>query len=120
MNLVDGWFSQLTMRCLRRVVFRSVWELVKSIREYIDVNNRDSTPFRWTKGAREIPPQMEIRKEALESGHQPQWFLQSCPCHPGTRPAAKFDGRNRLNHSHKNDSQRDALAAWDFKRRKLL
>jgi transposase len=54
LNLVEGWFSLLTRRCLQRGVFVSTDSLKAAILAYIDQTNRDPKPFVWTKSADEI------------------------------------------------------------------
>ncbi len=53
-NQVERFFGLLTDRAIRRGVFRSVAELEAAITAYIDANNRDPKPFRWTKTADDI------------------------------------------------------------------
>jgi transposase len=53
-NQVERFFGLLTDRAIRRGVFRSVAELEAAITAYIDANNRNPKPFRWTKAADDI------------------------------------------------------------------
>lgn len=53
-NLVERWFAELTNKRIRRGVFRSVQELEKAIREYIDAHNEAPQPFVWTRTADQI------------------------------------------------------------------
>jgi transposase len=53
-NQVERFFALLTERALKRGVFRSVADLEKAIRAYIDATNADPKPFRWTKTANDI------------------------------------------------------------------
>ena len=53
-NQVERFFALLTERALKRGVFRSVAELEKAIKAYIDATNADPKPFRWTKTADDI------------------------------------------------------------------
>ena len=53
-NAVEGFFSILTRRRLKRGVFKSVAELEDAIRRYIRAHNNTSKPFVWTKSARTI------------------------------------------------------------------
>jgi transposase len=48
LNQVERWFAKITDKKIRRGVFRSVKELVRSIEEYIECNNRNPKPFYWT------------------------------------------------------------------------
>ena len=54
LNQVERWFGLLTQRQLKRGVHRSVHQLEKAIRNYIDVANADPKPFVWVKTADEI------------------------------------------------------------------
>lgn len=54
LNAVEGFFSVITRRRIRRGVFRSVTELEDAIRRYIRDHNRHAKPFVWTKSAKEI------------------------------------------------------------------
>jgi hypothetical protein len=53
-NQVERFFALLTERALKRGVFRSVADLEKAIKAYIDATNTDPKPFRWTKTADDI------------------------------------------------------------------
>jgi transposase len=54
LNLVERWFAELTNRKLRRSAHRSVTELERDIRAWINEWNADPKPFIWTKTADEI------------------------------------------------------------------
>ena len=54
LNAVEGFFSALTRRRLRRGVFGSIVELQAAINRYIAEHNDDPTPFVWTKTADQI------------------------------------------------------------------
>jgi hypothetical protein len=51
LNAVEGFFSTITRRRIRRGVFKSVPDLQDAIRHYIREHNQSSKPFRWTKPA---------------------------------------------------------------------
>jgi transposase len=53
-NQVERWFGLLTERALRRGVHRSVAELERDIRAFIDATNAEPKPFRWVKPADDI------------------------------------------------------------------
>ena len=53
-NQVERWFGLLTERALRRGVHRSVAELERDIRAFIDATNAAPRPFRWVKSADDI------------------------------------------------------------------
>ena len=54
LNMVERWFAELTTKQIRRGSHRSVPELERAIREFIDANNAEPKPFVWTKSADEI------------------------------------------------------------------
>lgn len=54
LNAVEGFFSALTRRRLRRGVFHSVAELQDAIARYIREHNRSAKPFVWTASAQSI------------------------------------------------------------------
>ena len=54
LNAVEGFFSTITRRRIRRGVFKSVADLQDAIRRYIREHNRSSKPFLWTKPAETI------------------------------------------------------------------
>jgi hypothetical protein len=54
LNAVEGFFSALTRRRLRRGVFRSIVELQEAINRYVAEHNDDPVPFVWTKTADQI------------------------------------------------------------------
>ena len=54
LNAVEGFFSIITRRRIRRGVFKSVAELEDAIKRYIADHNRNAKPFVWTKTADEI------------------------------------------------------------------
>jgi transposase len=53
-NQVERWFGLLTERALRRGVHRSVADLERDIRAFIDTTNAAPKPFRWVKSADDI------------------------------------------------------------------
>ena len=55
---VEGFFSALTRRRLRRGVFLSVADLEQAIALYIREHNTASKPFVWTKPADSIPTKL--------------------------------------------------------------
>jgi transposase len=54
LNAVEGFFSALTRRRIRRGVFCSIVELQAAIHRYIAEHNDDPKPFVWTKPADDI------------------------------------------------------------------
>jgi len=53
-NMVERWFGLLTERQIKRGAHRSVAELEKAIKDFIEAHNQDPKPFVWTKTADEI------------------------------------------------------------------
>ena len=51
LNAVEGFFSALTRRRLKRGVFTSIADLQTAIKRYINEHNDDPMPFVWTKPA---------------------------------------------------------------------
>jgi transposase len=54
LNLVEGWFKQLTDRRLRRGVFSSVGDLIEAIELWAEHWNDNPQPFIWHKPATKI------------------------------------------------------------------
>ena len=50
-NMVEGFFAQLTNKAIRRGVFASVPDLIAAIDAYLAANNTNPKPFTWTKTA---------------------------------------------------------------------
>jgi hypothetical protein len=51
---VEGWFSILTSRQIKRGSHTSVAQLKMAIEEFLDAWNENPTPFNWTKSADHI------------------------------------------------------------------
>jgi transposase len=69
LNLVEGWFSLLTERRLRRGVFTSVDDLVLAIETWAEHWNDDPKPFVWKKKADEIVAKVKRGRAALASAN---------------------------------------------------
>jgi transposase len=54
LNLVERWFAELTNKKLKRGAHRSVHELNKDIRDWIETWNDEPRPYVWTKTADQI------------------------------------------------------------------
>lgn len=54
LNLVERFFGLLTEHALRRGSHKSSHALKSAIHAYLDANNEDPRPFKWTKSADEI------------------------------------------------------------------
>ncbi len=64
LNAVEGFFSILTRRRLRRGVFKGVVDLQAAINRYLKEHNADPKPFVWTK-----PALVSVRK-GVEAGQR--------------------------------------------------
>ena len=53
-DMVEGFFSKLTNKAIRRGAFASVPDLIAAIDAYLAANNTNPTPFTWTKTAEQI------------------------------------------------------------------
>jgi transposase len=67
LNLVEGWFSLLTKRRLRRGVFSSVDQLIEAIETWAEHWNDDPKPFVWTKTADAILAKARRARAALDA-----------------------------------------------------
>ncbi|GAC1533661.1 MAG: IS630 family transposase [Marmoricola sp.] len=54
LNMVERWFGELTMKKIRRGSHRSVRELERDIRDWIEHWNEEPRPYVWVKTADEI------------------------------------------------------------------
>jgi transposase len=70
LNQVERWFALLSARQIKRGSHRSTIELERAIRQYLELNNREPTPFIWTKSADEILASLaRFCKRTSDSGH---------------------------------------------------
>jgi len=69
LNLVERFFAEITRKRIRRGVFRSVAELQKAIKDYLEHHNAEPIPFIWTASAASILEKVRRGKQALESVH---------------------------------------------------
>jgi transposase len=65
LNLIEGWFAQLTNRRLRHGTFTSVDELVDAIGLWAEGWNENPHPFIWTKAADEIIAKVKRGRASL-------------------------------------------------------
>ena len=65
LNLVEGWFAQLTNKRLRTGSFNSVAALNEAIDVWVSHWNDDPQPFVWTKTANEIIDKVRRGRAAL-------------------------------------------------------
>ena len=69
-NQIERWFAKITEQRLRRSAFRSVAELEKAIRQYLETNNQNPAPFVWTASADLILGKVEtLCSRIIRSGH---------------------------------------------------
>ena len=66
LNLVEGWFGELTNKRVRRGVFFSVEELEKAIMEFLEAWNEDPKPFVWTATVDSIMEKLSRCRQTLE------------------------------------------------------
>jgi transposase len=67
LNLVEGWFAQLTERRLKKGTFSSFDELCQAIEVWAEHWNDDPKPFVWKKPAQEIIAKVRRGRSALAS-----------------------------------------------------
>ena len=69
LNLVERFFSELTMRQLKRLAVSSVAQLIEAITRYIDQRNEQPTPFVWTASPNSIIAKVNKAKKTLATQH---------------------------------------------------
>ena len=69
LNAVEGFFSTLTRRRLKRGVFHSVADLQAAINRFLAETNSDPKPFVWTANPKRVIAAVKRGKEKLESIH---------------------------------------------------
>ena len=69
LNQVERWFRELTTKRIRRVVFKSVPDLIAAVEEYLQVHNANPKPFVWTATADQILAKVGKCKAILETLH---------------------------------------------------
>src|SRR3984885_2946483 len=65
LNMVERFFRDLTVKRLRRGIFRDVMDLVYAIEEYVDRHNQNPKPFIWTASANDILEKVKRARKAL-------------------------------------------------------
>jgi transposase len=65
LNMVERFFRDLTVKRLRRGVFRDVMELVTAIDDYVDHHNERPKPFIWTASANDILEKVKRARKTL-------------------------------------------------------
>ena len=66
LNAVEGFFSTITRRKIRRGVFKSVADLEDAIKRYIRAHNKTSKPFQWSASAASIFKKLSDIPEPIE------------------------------------------------------
>ena len=65
LNLVERFFGIITEKQIRRGAFKSVEVLETCIYNFIENNNKNPKPFKWTKSTKEILDKIGRAKKAL-------------------------------------------------------
>jgi len=66
MNLVEQFFRDITVECIRDGSFASVAELTDSILSYLNERNLNPKPYKWRADGHEILEKISCAKEALK------------------------------------------------------
>jgi len=66
LNLVEGWFAQLTKKALKNTSHNSVAALAATIDTWVENWNENPSPFVWTKTADEIIEKVRRGRAALD------------------------------------------------------
>jgi len=67
LNMVERFFRDLTDKCVRRGVFKSVGELEQTIFDYISYQNDDPAPFIWTAQPTDILEKLKRGRAKLDN-----------------------------------------------------
>ena len=67
LNLVEGWFKQLTERRLKKGTFSSIDQLQEAIELWAQHWNENPKPFIWKKSAEDIITKVQRGRAALAS-----------------------------------------------------
>jgi transposase len=67
LNVIEGFFAQLTRKQLRRGAFKSVAQLKQAIMEFVNAHNEDPKPFIWTATAEKIIEKVGRAKLAMNN-----------------------------------------------------
>lgn len=66
LNLIERWFREITVKRIRRGVFKSLEQLVATITDYIAQHNENPQSFTWTAKAEEILAKVRRAKATLD------------------------------------------------------
>lgn len=67
LNLVERWFRELTDKAIRRGVFLSVPDLIKSIDAFMSAWNEAPRPFIWTASIGDIVAKIDRARQKMET-----------------------------------------------------
>jgi transposase len=67
LNMVERFFRDISERCVRHGVFRSIDELVAAITNYVTHHNEDPKPFIWTATASDILEKVKRARKKLDT-----------------------------------------------------
>ncbi len=73
LNAVEGFFSAITRRQIRRGAFHSVDDLQNAITRYINAHNSDCRPFTWTTSAKAIFEKLAQIRSGIATVHVAGW-----------------------------------------------
>ena len=68
-NMIERWFSEITLKRIRRGSFKNVKELIVAIKQYIDSHNQNPKAFVWTASVETIMRKISKCKDLLVTGH---------------------------------------------------
>ena len=89
LNLIEGWFSKLTEKRLRRGSFISLEHLADAIHVWVEHWNQDPKPFTWTARP-ERHPQQKSNAHA-----QPSAITKPIPCQTTRARSAPYESPGR-------------------------
>jgi transposase len=69
LNAVEGFFAKLSMRRLKRGVFRSIVDLQAAINRFVEETNNEPRPFHWTADPDKIIAAVRRGHQVLDSIH---------------------------------------------------
>lgn len=69
LNMIERWFSEITLKRIRRGSFKNVKELIMAIKQYIDSHNQNPKAFVWTASVESIMRKISKCKDLLVTGH---------------------------------------------------
>ena len=67
MNLVERFFRDITVECIRDGSFESVDELIRAMTDYLDHRNQHPKPYQWKADGRAILEKINRARKAMEA-----------------------------------------------------